>query len=181
MGFEPTLAQANRLMGEHSTNWATTSPLQEWQGWYHMCTFMFSHWKSWLGIFLACITLIIDSRGLQYTVNLWRETIGCKSFCGDRFHLGQLLLGQTMMAQYKSAHITSPFLQTSNCSNQHKAAPILCVNSSIGLQCIASLLEVKGCRSYVNNISMFLPLSGTLCGVDTFMHLATQVNIVYFK
>ena len=29
-GFEPTLAQANRLMGEHSTNWATTSPYSLW-------------------------------------------------------------------------------------------------------------------------------------------------------
>ena len=25
-GFEPTLAQANKLMGEHYTNWTTTSP-----------------------------------------------------------------------------------------------------------------------------------------------------------
>ena len=25
-GFEPTLAQTNKLMGEHSTNWATTAP-----------------------------------------------------------------------------------------------------------------------------------------------------------
>ena len=58
-----------------------------------------------------------------------------------------------------------------NCSNQHKGAPILCVNSSIGLQCIASLLEIKECRSYVTYISTFTFST-------TFVHLATDANIV---
>ena len=52
----------------------------------------------------APISLIIGSRGLQYTVNLW-ETLGCESFGSVQFDLGPLLEGQTMAAHHKSAYI----------------------------------------------------------------------------
>ena len=50
-----------------------------------------------------------------------------------------------------------------NWSNQHKAAHILCVNSSISLQCRISLLEIKGHRSYDTFISTTV-FSIILCG-----------------
>ena len=49
----------------------------------------------------AFISLIIGSTVLQFTVNL-KETIGCESFGGVRFHLRSLLQGQTVATEHKS-------------------------------------------------------------------------------
>ena len=43
----------------------------------------------------ACILLLSGSRCLQCTVIVLRESKGYKSFCGDRFHLGRRLQGDT--------------------------------------------------------------------------------------
>ena len=53
----------------------------------------------------ASILLIIGSRVLLCTVNLWK-IISCESFGGIGFDLEPLLQGQAMMAQHKSGHGT---------------------------------------------------------------------------
>ena len=49
------------------------------------------------------MTISIDSRRLQYTVNL-KQTIGCNFLVMTDFDLGPLLQGQTMATQHESAY-----------------------------------------------------------------------------
>ena len=80
-GFEPTLAQANRLMGEHSTNWATTLPyIGKW-----------NTWKKWRenSIMPSCFSEEVQIIFMQEFVDYKIPVISWCNFCYSYSHCYQ--------------------------------------------------------------------------------------------